>query len=86
MLRLAARRASIVALVPHSRPGGGLEPAEFAIEPFERRIAQLDIALAEVAPDRPPPDRSTLVFEMYDSVNSIEHDWISALQHGALLT
>ncbi len=67
MLRLAARRASIVALVPRSLPEGGLDPDEFGEEAFDARIASLDLALAESGRSDDPPERSLLVFHTYQS-------------------
>ena len=78
MLRLAARRAAIVALVPRSRPEGGLDPEEFGTEPFERRIAGLDAALRDVGRSGDGPERGMLVFEMASSVDAYDADdaWI----------
>ncbi len=67
MLRLAAQRASIVGLVPRSLPEGGLDPDEFGEEPFDARIASLDLAIAEAGRSDDPPERSVLVFHTYRS-------------------
>ncbi len=62
MLRLAARRASIVGLVPRSLPDGGLDPDEFGEGPFDARIAAVDLAVEEAGRSADPPERSLLVF------------------------
>lgn len=77
MLRLAARRASIVGLVPRSLPEGGLDPDEFGEEPFDARIASLDLAIAEAGRSDDPPERSVLVFHAYGSGDDgRDLDWV----------
>ncbi len=79
MLRIAARRADIVALVPRSLPDGGLDPAEFAIGAFDARLAVLDAAVTEAGRTASPPERSVLVFEMYRTPAELDaDDWIDA--------
>jgi probable F420-dependent oxidoreductase len=77
MLRLAARRADIVALVPRSLPEGGLDPAEFEEGAFDARVSALDDAVREAGRSDDPPERSVLVFQMYRGVAEVaSHDWI----------
>lgn len=76
MLKLAASRADIVALVPRSLPEGGLDPAEFTAEAFDSRIDALDEAIrASGRPDA--PERGALVFQMYRTVRDVApDDWM----------
>jgi probable F420-dependent oxidoreductase len=77
MLRLAARRADTVALVPRSLPGGGLDPVEFEIGAFEARIASLEDAVREAGRADSPPERGVLVFQMYRDLSEVApDDWI----------
>lgn len=78
MLKLAASRADIVAMVPRSRPEGGLDPAEFTAEAFDMRIGALDEAIR--ASGRPvAPERGALVFQMYRSLDDVRaEDWMEA--------
>jgi probable F420-dependent oxidoreductase len=78
MLRLAARRAATVALVPRSLPGGGLDPAEFEVGAFDARIAALEEAIRDAGRSDDPPERGILVFQMYrDVAEVLPSDWIA---------
>jgi probable F420-dependent oxidoreductase len=78
LLRLAARRADTVALVPRSLPGGGLDPAEFEVGAFEVRVAALEDAVREAGRSDNPPERGVLVFQMYGDVAEVgQDDWIA---------
>jgi probable F420-dependent oxidoreductase len=77
MLRLAARRADSVALVPRSLPDGGLDPAEFGEGAFEARVSALDDAVREAGRSDDPPERGVLVFQMYRALTDVRSDdWI----------
>jgi len=78
MLRLAARRAATVALVPRSLPDGGLDPAEFQVGAFDARIAALEEAIREAGRSEDPPERGILVFQMYSDLAEVQpDDWIA---------
>lgn len=77
MLRLAARRADTVALVPRSLPDGGLDPAEFEDGAFAARVSALDDAVREEGRSDDPPERGVLVFQMYRDLADVRpDDWI----------
>lgn len=77
MMRLAARRAEIVGLVPPALGGGGLDPDKFAEAAMDAKIDALETALAEVGRTDDGPERSVLVFEMYDSIADVDRDdWV----------
>ena len=48
MIRLAARRADILGLVPPSLTQGGLDRAKFSAEAMDAKIDALEAALVEV--------------------------------------
>jgi len=74
MLRLAAREADVVGVVPQSLPSGGLDPAAFARSAFERRHDVLEAALeAEGRADQ--VERSVLVFHVAGSTAEIDDGW-----------
>ena len=78
MLKLAASRAEIVALVPRSRPEGGLDPAEFTAEAFDLRIGALDEAI-RASGRADAPERGALVFQMYRTMDDVgADDWMDA--------
>ena len=78
MLRLAARHAATVALVPRSLPDGGLDPAEFEVGAFDARIAALEEAVREAGRSDAPPERGILVFQIYRDVAEVQpNDWIA---------
>jgi probable F420-dependent oxidoreductase len=60
MTRFAAAHADIIGFVPRSLPGGGLDPAEFAVQAFTEKIAVLDEAVAGRADGG--PERGVLLF------------------------
>jgi alkanesulfonate monooxygenase SsuD/methylene tetrahydromethanopterin reductase-like flavin-dependent oxidoreductase (luciferase family) len=60
MLRFAARHADIVALVPQTRSGGGVDSARFSASAFNRQIAVLDDSVGSRADAG--PERGVLLF------------------------
>jgi len=77
ILRLAARRAQILGLVPPSLPGGGLDPDKFSADAMDAKIAALEAAVAEVGRTDGGPERSVLVFQMYGSERDVPmDDWV----------
>lgn len=72
MTRFAARTADVVAFVPRSLPGGGLDPAEFASTAFESKLALVD----EEAARRPDggPERAVLLFHTVRSLSELPSD------------
>ncbi|GAC1459563.1 MAG: LLM class F420-dependent oxidoreductase [Candidatus Limnocylindrales bacterium] len=66
ILRLAARVANIVAFVPRSLAGGGLDPADFAVGPMDGKIQRLESAVVEAARSDGGPERSVLLFGLID--------------------
>ena len=71
MIRLAARRAHILGLVPPSLTQGGLDPAKFSAEAMDAKIDALEAALVEVGRTDGGPERSILVFETYRSIDEV---------------
>jgi probable F420-dependent oxidoreductase len=77
MLRLAARRAQILGLVPPSLAGGGLDPDKFSAAAMDAKVAALEAAVAELGRADGGPERSVLVFQMYPSRLDIPaDDWV----------
>jgi probable F420-dependent oxidoreductase len=77
MIRLAARQAHILGLVPPSLTQGGLDPAKFSAEAMDAKIDALEAALVEVGRTDGGPERSILVFETYRSIEEVEDDdWV----------
>jgi probable F420-dependent oxidoreductase len=77
MLKLAARRAQILGLVPPSLPGGGLDPDRFSAEAMDTKIAAFESALANEGRTDEGPERSILVFQMYRSDRDVPaDDWV----------
>ena len=74
MMRLAAREADIVGVVPQSLPSGGLDPAAFGRSAFEQRHAALEAALA-AAGRADQVERSVLVFHVGRSTDDIDDPW-----------
>ena len=72
MTRFAGQRADIIGFVPRSLPGGGLDPAEFAVSAFEDKLAVLDEAAA--GRDDGGPERGVLLFFTGDSVDDMPAD------------
>ncbi len=76
MIRLAARRAHILGLVPPSLTQGGLDPAKFSEEAMGTKIDALEAALLEVG-RTDGPERSILVFQTYRSIHEVaDDDWV----------
>jgi probable F420-dependent oxidoreductase len=77
MLRLAAKRAQILGLVPPSLPGGGLDPDKFSAEAMDAKIAALEAAISEDGRIDGGPERSVLLFQMYPSEQNVPtDDWV----------
>jgi alkanesulfonate monooxygenase SsuD/methylene tetrahydromethanopterin reductase-like flavin-dependent oxidoreductase (luciferase family) len=77
MIRLAARHADIVGLVPRSLPQGGLDPADFAVSAVREKLAVLDAAVTVEQRIDGGPERSALVFGIFDRVGDCPPDgWI----------
>jgi len=74
MMRIAARSADIVAIVPQSLPGGGLDPEAFGRAAFERRHDALETALAETG-RASTVERSVLVFHAARDLAALEDVW-----------
>lgn len=74
MLRLAAREADIVGIVPQSLAAGGLDPEAFGQIAFQRRHEALEAALAE-AGRQAAVERSILVFHTGASVAAVDDPW-----------
>jgi probable F420-dependent oxidoreductase len=77
MTRIAVQRADIIALVPQSLPGGGLDVAQFAPEAMDRKIALLDAASAKAGRMDGGPEKNILITDMYNSLSEIvETTWV----------
>lgn len=77
MLRLAARRAQILGLVPPSLPGGGLDPDKFTAEAMDAKIASLEAAITDEGRTDGGPERSVLLFQMHRSeADAPADDWV----------
>lgn len=77
MLRLAARRAQILGLVPPSLPEGGLDPDKFTAEAMDAKIAAVESAVAEAGRTDGGPERSVLLFQVYASERDVSaDDWV----------
>ena len=77
MMRLAARRARILGLVPPSLPGGGLDPEKFSAEAMDAKIAALEAAVREAGRTDDGPERSVLMFHLYASEREVPaDDWV----------
>ena len=76
MIGIAAREAQIVAFVPPSLPGGGLDPDGFSEAAFADKVTRLDTALDSVGRSGDPPERSILIFGIGNSADQIGADWI----------
>jgi probable F420-dependent oxidoreductase len=77
MMRLAARRAQILGLVPPSLPRGGLDPEKFSAEAMDAKVAALEAAVADAGRTDGGPERSVLVFHLYESEAEVrEEDWV----------
>lgn len=74
MMRIAARRADIVGLVPQSLPHGGLDPRSHASAAFDRRIAALDAEIAASGRQDGGPERSLLVFDLWERIEDVTAD------------
>ena len=74
MMRLAAREADIVGLVPQSLPSGGLDPEAFRRSRFEQRNSALQAALDD-AGRSDEVERSVLVFHVARSADDIDDPW-----------
>jgi len=65
MVRLAGRKANIVGFVPRSLPTGGLDMTEFAPESMDRKVADLEHAVAETGRSDGGPERSVILFGLH---------------------
>jgi probable F420-dependent oxidoreductase len=77
MMKLAARRAQILGLVPPSLRDGGLDSDKFSAEAMDAKIAALESAVADVGRTDGGPERSVLLFQMYQSERDVPvDDWV----------
>lgn len=77
MMKLAARRAQILGLVPPSLPDGGLDADKFSAEAMDAKIAALESAVADAGRTDGGPERSVLLFQMYGSERDVPvDDWV----------
>lgn len=77
MIRLAARHSDIFGLVPRSLPEGGLDPREFAASEVARKLSVLDEALDREGRSDGGPERSALIFGIYERAEQCPADgWI----------
>ena len=74
MLRIAAREADIVAVVPQSLPGGGLDPEAFGRAAFQRRHDALQQALVDAGRED-AVERSILIFHAAPDLAALEDVW-----------
>jgi probable F420-dependent oxidoreductase len=74
LMRIAARRADIVGLVPQSLPDGGLDPGSHSSAAFDRRIATLDAEIAASGRQDGGPERSLLVFDLWERIEDVTDD------------
>ena len=74
MLRIAAREADIVAVVPQSLPGGGLDPEAFGRAAFQRRHDSLHEALVDAGREE-AVERSILIFHAARDLAALEDVW-----------
>lgn len=74
IIHFAARKADIVAFAPRSLPEGGLDPADFAVDGMDAKIALLDAATAEAGRTADGPERCILIFGVYRSPNEVKDD------------
>lgn len=78
MLRLAARVADTVGLVPRSLPGGGLDPEDFAEASIDKKVTWIRTAAAEAGRAAGEPELSVLVFLLCQSVaEAARSPWMS---------
>lgn len=68
MLRLAARVADTVGLVPRSLPGGGLDPEDFTEASIDKKVSWIRAAAAEAGRAAGEPELSVLVFLLCRSI------------------
>jgi probable F420-dependent oxidoreductase len=71
MMRIAARRADIVGLVPQSMPGGGLDPSSHPSSAFDDRITALEAAIAASGRMDGGPERSVLIFDLWERIDDV---------------
>lgn len=71
MMRIAARRADIVGLVPQSLPDGGLDPRSHTPAAFDRRIAALEAEIAASGRTDGGPERSLLIFDLWERIDQV---------------
>jgi probable F420-dependent oxidoreductase len=74
MMRLAAREADIVGVVPQSLPDGGLNPAAFSLAAFQQRHDALESALVDSG-RADQVERSVLIFHVARTVDEIDDPW-----------
>ena len=74
MMRLAAREADIIGVVPQSLPSGGLDPAAFGRSTFELRHETLQAALTDVG-RADQVERSVLIFHVARSTDDVDDPW-----------
>ena len=71
MMRIAARRADIVGLVPQSMPGGGLDPSSHPSSAFDDRITALDSEISASGRTDGGPERSLLIFDLWARLDDV---------------
>lgn len=71
MLRLAARKANIVGIVPQSLPGGWVDATGFTPTTLDSKVALLESALAEAGRTDSGPERNMLFFGVASAVDAI---------------
>lgn len=74
MIRFAARKADIIAFVPRSLPQGGLDPADFAVDSMDGKIALLEAAIADASRADGGPERCILDFRVFRSLDEVNED------------
>jgi probable F420-dependent oxidoreductase len=71
MMGIAARRADIVGFVPQSKREGGLDKETVPAEVMDARIATLDQAIDDAGRTDGGPERSLLVFDLWQSPDDV---------------
>jgi probable F420-dependent oxidoreductase len=71
MLRLAARTANIVGIVPQSLPGGWVAASGFTPAALDSRVALLESAISDAGRTDGGPERNMLLFGIASSVDGI---------------
>lgn len=77
MMRIAARRADIVGLVPQSMPDGGLDPRSHPADAFDDRIAALEDEISASGRTDGGPERSLLIFDLWARIEDVTSEGTS---------